>query len=81
MMEAEYGYPVPTVDRDEVLHSVLPEMEAEGIYSRGRFGGWKYEVANMDHSVMQGVEAVNHILAGEDQPTIYQPNEVNNGKR
>ncbi|HMP71855.1 MAG TPA: FAD-dependent oxidoreductase [Kiritimatiellia bacterium] len=80
-MASEYGYPVPTLDRDEILHDVLPGLEAEGIYSRGRFGGWKYEVANMDHSVMQGVEAVNHALSGVDQPTIYRPNEVNKGKR
>ncbi|HMP90943.1 MAG TPA: NAD(P)-binding protein [Kiritimatiellia bacterium] len=80
-MQSEYGYPVPTVDRDDVLHDVLPALEKIGIYSRGRFGGWKYEAANMDHSVMQGVEAVNHALEGEDQPTIYRPNEVNAGKR
>lgn len=76
-MRAEYGYPVPTLDRDVVLHEVLPALERMGIYSRGRFGGWKYEVANMDHSVMQGVEAVDHILTGADQPTIYRPAEVN----
>lgn len=81
MMEAEYGYPVPTVDRDDILHQVLPDMERHRIYSRGRFGGWKYEVANMDHSVMQGVEAIDHLMAGADQPTIYTPNIVNAGKR
>ena len=80
-MTATYGYPVPTIDRDDVLHEVLPALEKRNIYSRGRFGGWKYEAANMDHSVMQGVEAVNHALDQSDQPTIYRPNEVNAGKQ
>jgi protoporphyrinogen oxidase len=80
-MTAAYGYPVPTYDRDEILHHVLPALEKLNIYSRGRFGGWKYEAANMDHSVMQGVEAVNHALDGSDQPTIYRPNDVNAGKQ
>lgn len=80
-MKSAYGYPVPTIDRDDILHALLPALEKMGIYSRGRFGGWKYEAANMDHSVMQGVEAVNHILDGADQDTIYRPNEVNRGKR
>ena len=80
-MMAEYGYPVPTIDRDTILHNVLPELETMGIYSRGRFGGWKYEAANMDHSLMQGVEAIDHILNGADQDTIYRPNRVNAGKR
>ena len=81
MMETAYGYPVPTTNRDEILHELLPELEALNIYSRGRFGGWKYEAANMDHSIMQGVEAVNHILEKEAQPTIYTPNKVNAGKQ
>jgi len=40
---------------------------AKEIYSRGRFGAWRYEIGNMDHSVMMGVEAVNHILCGEKE--------------
>lgn len=39
------------------------------IYSRGRFGAWEYEIGNMDHSVMQGVELINHWLAGEPEVT------------
>ena len=80
-MAAEYGYPVPTLERDNILHKILPELEKIGIYSRGRFGGWKYEVANMDHSLMQGVEAINHIMHGAEQLTIYFPSIVNGEKR
>jgi UDP-galactopyranose mutase len=52
----DYGYPVPCLERDAALKTLQPRLEAMDIFSRGRFGGWKYEVSNMDHSVMQGVE-------------------------
>lgn len=81
VMQAEYGYPVPTLDRDAILGDVLPALEELGIYSRGRFGGWKYEVANMDHSLMQGVEAVDRILHGAEEVTLPTPSVVNAGKR
>lgn len=67
---ADYSYPVPTVDRDRRLSVAIPWLEARSIYSRGRFGMWKYEVANTDHSLMQGVEVVNRLLQGEDEKTI-----------
>jgi len=53
-----------------VLKAVLPELEACGIFSRGRFGAWKYEVSNQDHSAMQGVEAVDFMLAGIPEHTV-----------
>jgi protoporphyrinogen oxidase len=81
VMQAEYGYPVPTLDRDAILGDVLPALEEMHIYSRGRFGGWKYEAANMDHSLMQGVEAVDRILHGAEEVTLPTPNVVNAGKR
>jgi protoporphyrinogen oxidase len=56
------GYPTPFIGRNELLARVSPALEARGILSRGRFGGWKYEVANQDHSMMQGVEAVERAL-------------------
>ncbi len=67
---ADYSYPTPSVERDEILSTVVPWLEARGIYSRGRFGMWKYEVANTDHSLMQGVELVNRLLLGEAETTI-----------
>ena len=60
----EYGYPVPSLDRDAILRQLLADLEAHDIYSRGRFGLWRYEVSNQDHTFMQGVEVVNHILHG-----------------
>ena len=76
-LHAAHGYPIPTLDRDNHLQHIIPELEAQQIYSRGRFGGWKYEVSNMDHSVMQGVEAVNRIILGEPEITWHSPAQVN----
>jgi UDP-galactopyranose mutase len=67
---ADYSYPTPSVERDEILAKVIPWLEERGIYSRGRFGMWKYEVANTDHTLMQGVECVNRLVLGEPETTI-----------
>jgi hypothetical protein len=58
------GYPTPSLERDGVLKQLLPKLQAMDIHSRGRFGSWKYEVGNQDHSFMLGVEAVDNILHG-----------------
>jgi protoporphyrinogen oxidase len=71
------GYPTPSLGRDSVLHDVLPALESTGIFSRGRFGAWKYEVSNQDHSFMQGVEVVDRILLGRFEPTLHCPDAVN----
>lgn len=65
----DYGYPVPCLNRDAALGAIQPRLEEKNIFSRGRFGGWKYEVANMDHSVMQGVEWADRMLKGEPETT------------
>jgi hypothetical protein len=70
--DVPYTYPVPTLGRGHILKSVQPYLESMDIYSRGRFGGWKYEVGNMDHSVMQGVEVVDRILRGKTEVTYRQ---------
>jgi protoporphyrinogen oxidase len=69
LLDVPYTYPIPTLDRDEVLETVIPFLEKNDIYSRGRFGFWKYEVGNMDHSVMQGVEVVDRLLFGKPEKT------------
>lgn len=68
-MNVNYGYPVPTLGRDAALAVLQPWLEDRRIFSRGRFGGWKYEVANMDHSVMQGVEWAERMVLGTTERT------------
>jgi protoporphyrinogen oxidase len=72
-----YGYPVPSLERDELLDAADAALRPLGIFSRGRFGGWKYEVSNQDHSFMQGVEFVDHVLRGEPERTYPTPERVN----
>jgi protoporphyrinogen oxidase len=67
----EHGYPTPWLGRDSVVDEALSGLEEVGIYSRGRFGAWKYEVSNQDHSALQGVEAVDRILIGTPETTVH----------
>jgi len=66
-----YSYPIPTLGRDKALAVLQPALLDRGVYSRGRFGAWRYEIGNMDHSVLMGVEAVNNILAGEKELVFH----------
>src|SRR5688572_5503932 len=70
LYHAEYSYPTPSVERDQILSQVIPYLEQNEIYSRGRFGMWKYEVSNTDHTLMQGVELVNRLILDEPETTI-----------
>ncbi|HEX3623074.1 MAG TPA: FAD-dependent oxidoreductase [Acidimicrobiales bacterium] len=65
-------YPVPSVRRDASLGTIQPWLRSQDIWSRGRFGAWLYEIGNMDHSAMQGVEFVDHVLHG-DPETVWIP--------
>ena len=76
-MSSEYGYPIPCLDRDRILTMIQPYLEERNIYSRGRFGGWKYEVGNMDHSLMQGVEWVERMVLGKEECTYTGSRTVN----
>jgi protoporphyrinogen oxidase len=77
---AKYGYPTPGLGRDSALRQILPALESEQIYSRGRFGAWKYEVSNQDHSFMQGLEIVERLCRGRTEITLNDPNYVNGKK-
>ncbi len=71
------GYPTPSLEREGVLKELLPKLQAKDILSRGRFGSWRYEVGNQDHSFMLGVEAVDHIVNGAVELTLNYPDFVN----
>ncbi len=78
-IDVEYAYPIPTRDRDRALEVVQPWLMERDIYSRGRFGAWRYEVSNQDHSFMQGVEVVNRLAFGTEDDTLNRPDHVNAG--
>ena len=74
---SRYGYPVPFKNRDVVLTKILAHLETYNIFSRGRFGAWKYEVSNQDHCFMQGVELVNCLLGEGIETTLFDVNVLN----
>ena len=67
LIHAGHAYPIPSVDRDEALGTIQSYLESKEIYSRGRFGSWKYEIGNQDHSLMQGKEVVDRWLDGTEE--------------
>jgi hypothetical protein len=73
----DHGYPTPSLEREGVLKQLLPKLQAKDIYSRGRFGSWRYEVGNQDHSFMLGVEAADNIVNGAVELTLNYPDFVN----
>lgn len=73
----EHGYPTPTLEREGVLTQLLPKLQEKDIYSRGRFGSWRYEVGNQDSSFMLGVEVVDRIVHGAVELTLNYPDFVN----
>ena len=75
------GYPTPFRGRDSVVDPILQAFEQAGVFSRGRFGAWKYEVSNQDHSFAQGYECVERCMnrgGPEWEPTLWTPHAVNN---
>lgn len=77
----ERGYPVPYVERNMHMHIADKALRDMHIWSRGRFGSWKYEVANQDHSCMLGVDAIDAMLFGGNtegvEATFNSPSKVN----
>jgi protoporphyrinogen oxidase len=75
----EHGYPTPHLKRDGALAKALPLLQKHDVWSRGRFGSYKYEVANQDHSCMIGVEAADNMLFGTKEFTLMHPSLANEG--
>jgi UDP-galactopyranose mutase len=66
-LDVDYAYPVPTLGRDWALAVIQPWLQARGIYSRGRFGSWRYELGNMDHAVKMGIDIARLLLEGRPE--------------
>ncbi len=64
VVDIDYAYPVPTLERDAALAAIQPWLMEHHIYSRGRFGSWRYEIGNMDHAVKMGIDAARLIVEG-----------------
>ncbi|MGH2698604.1 MAG: protoporphyrinogen/coproporphyrinogen oxidase [Actinomycetota bacterium] len=62
--DAAYAYPVPTLKRDAALATIQTWLMEHDIFSRGRFGAWRYEIGNMDHAVKMGIDAARLIVEG-----------------
>ncbi len=67
VLEVDYAYPVPTLTRDRALDLIQPWLRERGIYSRGRFGSWRYELGNMDHAVKMGSDVAHLIVEGRPE--------------
>jgi hypothetical protein len=67
VVDIDYAYPVPTLKRDSALQTIQPWLMKHGLYSRGRFGSWRYEIGNMDHAVKMGVDVARHIVSGAEE--------------
>lgn len=65
-IDIEYAYPIPTLDRDPAVERIQEWLMEHRIYSRGRFGTWRYEIGNMDHAVKMGVDVARLLV--EDRP-------------
>lgn len=67
------GYPVPTLGRDAIVREADERLRAHGFYSRGRFGGWRYESSNQDYGYLQGRQAVDAALSGAAEDVYWHP--------
>ncbi|MEP9411393.1 MAG: NAD(P)-binding protein [Candidatus Brocadia sp.] len=71
LIDARHSLPIPFIGRDAAINRIQSFLSEHHIYSRGRFGGWKYEIGNMDHSVLQGMEIVDKILLNKEE-AVYK---------
>jgi protoporphyrinogen oxidase len=66
-IDIDYAYPVPTRTRDRALATIQPWLMERGIFARGRFGAWRYEIGNMDHAVKMGVDVARFLVEGRPE--------------
>jgi protoporphyrinogen oxidase len=66
-VDLDYGYPIPTIDRDRALGVIHEWLDGQAVYSRGRFGGWRYEIGNMDHAAKMGIDIARRLVEGRPE--------------
>jgi len=69
-VDYSYPIPIPTLKRDGALSVIPPALLGQN-FIRGRFGAWRHEVGNMDHSVMMGVEAIDRAINGKVESVFH----------
>lgn len=57
----DHGYPTPALERDGALKEILPYLQGKDIYSRGRFGSWKYEVGKVSVLLLFSVLTISKL--------------------
>jgi protoporphyrinogen oxidase len=72
-IDVDYAYPIPTRERDVALAVLQPWLMERDIYSRGRFGSWRYEIGNMDHAVKMGIDAARFLVEGRPEELWATP--------
>ena len=66
-IDVDYAYPIPTLGRDAALAVVQPWLMEHDVYSRGRFGSWRYEIGNMDHAAKMGIDVARLLVEGRPE--------------
>lgn len=59
------------------IDEALGWLKSKDVWSRGRFGSFKYEVGDLDHCFIQGVEAVDNMLRGIPELCVNRCDVVN----
>ena len=75
----EYGYPTPSLDRDAVLAEAIPLLQSKGIWSRGRFGSYKYEVYIYIYVCEHVYVCLSHFLMSLCSTTLFLVSRVLGG--
>jgi protoporphyrinogen oxidase len=76
-----YAYPVPTLERDDALAVIQPWLAQRDVFSRGRFGAWRYEIGNMDHAVKMGIDVARRLVLDEPEELVADAGEAQRARR
>ena len=49
---------------------IQPWLAQHDVFSRGRFGSWRYEIGNMDHAVKMGIDVARRLVLDEPEELL-----------